>query len=57
MLKIKEVIYQQLQQRGQQLIALTVENQDGTSNKDLLNLQEKWDSVQSKVAERKVRAA
>ncbi|XP_062851947.1 dystonin isoform X3 [Trichomycterus rosablanca] len=54
-MEVKEQIYQQLQQRGQQLIAMTPESQDGTTNQDLGNLQEKWESVQSKVSERKVK--
>lgn len=47
--------YKQLLQRGQQILALTPEGQDSSTEQDLRNLQEKWESVQAKVAERKVR--
>uniref|UniRef100_A0AAR2LZQ8 Dystonin n=1 Tax=Pygocentrus nattereri TaxID=42514 RepID=A0AAR2LZQ8_PYGNA len=52
-MEAKEELYQQLLQRGQQLIALTPEGQDSTTEQDLHNLQEKWECVQAKVAERK----
>ncbi|KAL7877334.1 hypothetical protein SRHO_G00039770 [Serrasalmus rhombeus] len=52
-MEAKEELYQQLLQRGQQLIALTPEGQDSTTEQDLRNLQEKWECVQAKVAERK----
>lgn len=54
-LEAKEDIYKQLLQRGQQILALTPEGQDSSTEMDLRNLQEKWKCVQAKVAERKVR--
>lgn len=56
-MEVKEELYQKLLQRGQQLIAMTPENQDSSIEQDLHNLQEKWECVQDKVAERKVSAA
>ncbi|KAI5611574.1 dystonin [Silurus asotus] len=53
--EVKEELYQQLLHKGQKLIALTPENQDSSIEQDLHNLQEKWESVQAKVAERKVK--
>ncbi|XP_060781397.1 dystonin isoform X6 [Neoarius graeffei] len=54
-MEVKEELYQKLLQRGQQLIAMTPENQDSSIEQDLHNLQEKWECVQDKVAERKVK--
>ncbi|XP_066534474.1 dystonin [Hoplias malabaricus] len=54
-MEVKEEVYQQLLHRGQQLIALMPEGQDSTTEQDLSNLQEKWECVQAKVAERKVK--
>lgn len=54
-LEAKEDIYKQLLQRGQQILAMTPEGQDSSTELDLRNLQEKWECVQAKVAERKVR--
>ncbi|KAM9476478.1 dystonin isoform 14-T14 [Clarias gariepinus] len=54
-MEIKEDLYQKLLQKGQQLIAMTPENQDSSTDQDLHNLQEKWECVQAKVAERKVK--
>lgn len=56
-MEVKKELYQKLLLRGQQLKAMTPENQDSSTEQDLHNLQEKWECVQSKVAERKVRAA
>lgn len=56
-MEVKEELYQKLIHRDQQLKAMTPENQDSGTEQDLLNLREKWECVQSKVAERKVRAA
>ncbi|KAK7140737.1 hypothetical protein R3I94_013117 [Phoxinus phoxinus] len=54
-LEVKEEIYKQLLQRGQQILALTPEGQDSTTDLDLRNLQDKWECVQAKVMERKVK--
>uniref|UniRef100_A0A671KP03 Dystonin n=1 Tax=Sinocyclocheilus anshuiensis TaxID=1608454 RepID=A0A671KP03_9TELE len=54
-LEAKEEIYKQLLDRGQQILALTPEGQDSTTELDLRNLQEKWECVQAKVTERKVK--
>uniref|UniRef100_A0A672SPX3 Dystonin n=1 Tax=Sinocyclocheilus grahami TaxID=75366 RepID=A0A672SPX3_SINGR len=54
-LEAKEEIYKQLLDRGQQILALTPEGQDSTTELDLRNLQEKWACVRAKVTERKVK--
>lgn len=54
-MEVKEEIYKQLLKRGQQILALTPEGQDSTTELDLRNLQDKWECVQAKVTERKVR--
>ncbi|KAK3573639.1 hypothetical protein QTP86_029971 [Hemibagrus guttatus] len=54
-MEVKEELYQKLLLRGQQLKAMTPENPDSGTEQDLRNLQEKWECVQSKVAERKVK--
>ncbi|XP_052469935.1 dystonin isoform X2 [Carassius gibelio] len=54
-LEAKEEIYKQLLDRGQQILTLTPEGQDSTTELDLHNLQEKWECVQAKVTERKVK--
>ncbi|KAG7334350.1 hypothetical protein KOW79_002757 [Hemibagrus wyckioides] len=54
-MEVKEELYQKLLLRGQQLKAMVPENQDSSTEQDLHNLQEKWECVQSKVAERKVK--
>uniref|UniRef100_A0A8C1VIV6 Dystonin n=1 Tax=Cyprinus carpio TaxID=7962 RepID=A0A8C1VIV6_CYPCA len=54
-LEAKEEIYKQLLDRGQQILTLTPEGQDSTTELDLRNLQEKWECVQAKVTERKVK--
>lgn len=41
--------------KGQQLLALTPEGPDGNTEQDVANLQDKWEAVQGKVTERKVR--
>lgn len=43
-------------QKGKQLVAMAPEGQDSNTEQDLRNLEEKWESVQAKVAERKVRS-
>lgn len=40
--------------KGQQLLTMTPSGQDSNTEQDLCNLQDKWESVQAKVAERKV---
>ncbi|XP_016332642.1 dystonin isoform X2 [Sinocyclocheilus anshuiensis] len=54
-LEAKEEIYKQLLDRGQQILAMTPEGQDSTTELDLRNLQEKWACVRAKVTERKVK--
>ncbi|XP_067278514.1 dystonin isoform X3 [Pseudorasbora parva] len=54
-LEAKEEIYKQLLHRGQQILAMTPEGQDSTTELDLRNLQDKWECVQAKVMERKVK--
>ncbi|XP_048863754.1 dystonin isoform X8 [Brienomyrus brachyistius] len=54
-LEAKEELYQQLMLKGQQLLTKTPEGQDSNTELDLRNLQEKWESVQAKMAERKVK--
>uniref|UniRef100_A0A8C7KHR9 Dystonin n=1 Tax=Oncorhynchus kisutch TaxID=8019 RepID=A0A8C7KHR9_ONCKI len=54
-LEAKEELYQQLMNKGQQLLTMTPSNQDSNTEQDLRNLQDKRESVQVKVAERKVK--
>lgn len=51
----KEELYQELLNKGQQLLALTPEGPDSNTEQDLANLKDKWEAVQGKVTERKVR--
>ncbi|XP_049592106.1 dystonin isoform X18 [Syngnathus scovelli] len=51
-LEIKEELYKELMTKGQQLLAMTPE---GNTEQDLNNLKDKWEAVQAKVAERKVK--
>ncbi|XP_071399790.1 dystonin-like [Centroberyx affinis] len=51
----KEELYQQLKNKGQQLLTMTPEGLDSNTEQDLTNLKEKWEAVQAKVAERKVK--
>ncbi|KAM9809948.1 dystonin isoform 8-T8 [Syngnathus typhle] len=51
-LEIKEELYKELMSKGQQLLAMTPE---GNTEQDLNNLKDKWEAVQAKVAERKVK--
>uniref|UniRef100_UPI003AAC7BF1 dystonin-like n=1 Tax=Centroberyx gerrardi TaxID=166262 RepID=UPI003AAC7BF1 len=51
----KEDLYQQLKNKGQQLLTMTPEGLDSNTEQDLTNLKEKWEAVQAKVAERKVK--
>lgn len=50
----KEVLYQELLNKGQQLLAVTPEGPDSNTEQDLANLKDKWEAVQGKVTERKV---
>ncbi|XP_071336943.1 dystonin isoform X4 [Trachinotus anak] len=54
-LEVKEELYQELLNKGQQLLLLTPEGPDSNTEQDLANLKEKWEAVQGKVAERKVK--
>ncbi|XP_052330106.1 dystonin-like isoform X21 [Oncorhynchus keta] len=54
-LEAKEELYQQLMNKGQQLLTMTPSDQDSNTEQDLRNLQDKRESVQVKVAERKVK--
>lgn len=51
----KEVLYQELLNKGQQLLAVTPAGPDSNAEQDLANLKDKWEAVQGKVTERKVR--
>lgn len=51
----KEELYQELLNKGHQLLALTPEGPDSNTEQDLSNLKDKWEGVQGKVSERKVR--
>ncbi|KAK5853914.1 hypothetical protein PBY51_015029 [Eleginops maclovinus] len=54
-LEVKEDLYQELMNKGQQLLAITPEGPDSNTEQDLANLKDKWEAVQGKVAERKVK--
>lgn len=53
-LEVKEELYQELMNKGHQLLAVTPEGPDSNTEQDLANLKDKWEAVQGKVAERKV---
>lgn len=53
--EVKEELYQELMNKGQQLLAVTPEGSDSNTEQDLANLKDKWESVKGKVAERKVK--
>lgn len=53
-MEAKEELYQELLNKGQQLLAVTPEGSDSNTEQDLASLKDKWESVQGKVAERKV---
>lgn len=55
-MEAKEELYQELLNKGQQLLAVTPEGPDSNTEQDLANLRDKWESVRGKTAERKVRA-
>ncbi|XP_070696753.1 dystonin [Pempheris klunzingeri] len=54
-LEVKEELYQELMNKGHQLLAMTPEGPDSNTEQDLANLKDKWETVQGKVAERKVK--
>ncbi|XP_070772625.1 dystonin [Enoplosus armatus] len=54
-LEVKEELYQELMNKGHQLLAVTPEGPDSNTEQDLANLKDKWEAVQGKVAERKVK--
>uniref|UniRef100_UPI0037E92C14 dystonin n=1 Tax=Semicossyphus pulcher TaxID=241346 RepID=UPI0037E92C14 len=54
-LEVKELLFQELMNKGQQLLAVTPEGPDSNTEQDLANLKDKWEAVQGKVAERKVK--
>uniref|UniRef100_H3DGM7 Dystonin n=1 Tax=Tetraodon nigroviridis TaxID=99883 RepID=H3DGM7_TETNG len=51
----KEELYQELLNKGQQLLALTPEGPDSNTEQDLANLKDKWEAVEGKITERKVK--
>ncbi|XP_035519853.1 dystonin isoform X9 [Morone saxatilis] len=51
----KEELYRELMNKGHQLLAVTPEGPDSNTEQDLANLKDKWEAVQGKVAERKVK--
>ncbi|XP_056148223.1 dystonin [Lampris incognitus] len=51
----KEELYQMLMSKGQQLLTMTPECPESNTEQDLANLREKWEAVQAKVAEKKVK--
>uniref|UniRef100_A0A671WQE1 Dystonin n=1 Tax=Sparus aurata TaxID=8175 RepID=A0A671WQE1_SPAAU len=51
----KEELYQELVNKGHQLLAVSPEGPDSNTEQDLANLKDKWGAVQGKVAERKVK--
>ncbi|XP_034538619.1 dystonin [Notolabrus celidotus] len=53
--EVKEELYQELMNKGQQLLAVTPEGPDSNTEQDLANLKDKWESAKGKVAERKVK--
>ncbi|XP_039595063.1 dystonin isoform X13 [Polypterus senegalus] len=53
--ELKEELYKKLMAKGEQLIAICPESHDSNTQQDLLNLREKWESVQAKMTERKVK--
>ncbi|XP_056291885.1 dystonin isoform X5 [Pseudoliparis swirei] len=53
--EVKEELYQELMNKGHQLLAITPEGPDSNTEQDLGNLKEKWEAVQGKAAERKVK--
>ncbi|XP_075874847.1 dystonin isoform X6 [Nelusetta ayraudi] len=54
-LEAKEELYQELLNKGQQLLTVMPEGPDSNTEQDLANLKDKWESVRGKSAERKVK--
>uniref|UniRef100_A0A3Q3IQ51 Dystonin n=1 Tax=Monopterus albus TaxID=43700 RepID=A0A3Q3IQ51_MONAL len=54
-LEAKEELYKELLNKGHQLLMMTPEAPDSNTEHDLANLKEKWEAVEGKVAERKVK--
>ncbi|KAM8858982.1 dystonin isoform 4-T4 [Spinachia spinachia] len=53
--EVKEELYQQLMNKGHQMLAITPEGPDSNTEQDLANLKDKWEAVQGKSAERTVK--
>ncbi|XP_068423319.1 dystonin isoform X4 [Clinocottus analis] len=53
--EVKEELYQELMNKGHQLLAITPEGPDSNTEQDLANLKDKWEAVQGKATERKVK--
>ncbi|XP_034041193.1 dystonin [Thalassophryne amazonica] len=53
--EVKEEVYREVMDKGHQLLAVMPEGPDSNTEQDLANLREKWEAVQAKVAERKVK--
>ncbi|XP_068183099.1 dystonin [Antennarius striatus] len=51
----KEELYEELMNKGHQLLAITPEGPDSNTEQDLANLKDKWEAVQGKVTEKKVK--
>ncbi|XP_037321345.2 dystonin isoform X5 [Pungitius pungitius] len=51
----KEELYQELMNKGHQMLAVTPEGPDSNTEQDLANLKDKWEAVQGKSAERTVK--
>ncbi|XP_078477699.1 LOW QUALITY PROTEIN: dystonin-like, partial [Lampetra planeri] len=54
-LELKEELYQELMKKGQQLLTMAPGSPDSNMEQDLTSLKDKWNAVQAKVAERKVK--
>ncbi|XP_077960933.1 dystonin isoform X8 [Gasterosteus aculeatus] len=53
--EVKEELYQELMNKGHQMLAITPEGPDSNTEQDLANLKDKWEAVQGKSAERTVK--
>ncbi|XP_068613208.1 dystonin-like [Brachionichthys hirsutus] len=51
----KEELYEELMNKGHQLLAVTPEGPDSNTEQDLANLKDKWDAVHGKLTEKKVK--
>uniref|UniRef100_A0A1A8GUE7 Dystonin n=1 Tax=Nothobranchius korthausae TaxID=1143690 RepID=A0A1A8GUE7_9TELE len=51
----KEELYQELLNKGRQLLATSPEGPDSNTEQDLANLREKWEAMHAKVTERKAK--